>query len=359
MSNVIELKHFDRLENLEKLCRTDGALALDALRRLRAGVLVCDADGKVLLANPVAEETLGCRPLEGTPIEAVFAIPDTLRYQARHPEVRAEIRLEGSDQVLGYKVSEGVGGELIVLFRDITRQVRLREERDRLMQLSTVGDVLPAVLHELRNPLAAVTSAIEVLADTAHLEDPAELTEALGSILNELRRMGLVFQGIGSVGRRLLSQRTSRLDNAAREVVRVMRHRARPDGVEVRCDIGEIQPLPVDPAIFKAIVFNLVGNAINASRRGGHVVVTMRYTDDVLVVSVQDNGSGMTPDVLATCTQPFYTTRANGSGLGLVICKEAVEDAGGSLVITSTLGEGTLVLASIPFESLDDSLDGA
>lgn len=354
MSAVLPLKPHERFEVFEKLNQTDGALALDALRRLRAGVIVCNAAGTVRLANPTAEEVLGCRPLEGTPIEAVLAAPDALRHQARHPELSSELRLTGSEQVLGYKVSEGINGELIIIFRDITRQVRMREERDRLMQLSTVGDVLPAVLHELRNPLAAVTSAIEVLVDTARHEDPIELTEALASILNELRRMSLVFQGIGSVGRRLRSQRVSRLDSATREVVRVMVHRAMPAGIAVTCDIAEVPPLALDPAIFKAIVFNLLSNAINACRRGATVTVILRHDDDVISLAVQDDGSGMTPEVLAACTQPFYTTRANGSGLGLVICKEAVEEAGGLLTIISEPGCGTAVWVTVPFESPDD-----
>lgn len=352
MSAAMPHPPFDDRRQAE-LAKRNGKLALEALRRLGAGVVVCAADGRILLANPVAEKTLECSPLEGTPIGAVFASPEKLRKQARAADENAQLSHEGSEQVFGYKVSEGPEGELIILFRDITRQVRLRAERDRLMHLSTVGDVLPAVLHELRNPLAAVTSAIEVLVDTAAYEEPAELAQDLAGILNELRRMSLVFQGIGSVGRRLRSQRVARLGRAVREVVRVMAHRGSTKHIMVEADVEDPPPLPVDPAIFRAVVFNLVANAINASNRGDRVVVTMRYRNGVLTLAVEDNGSGMTPEVLESCTTPFYTTRANGSGLGLVICKEAIEDAGGTLGIVSAIGEGTVVTVSLPFDVYD------
>lgn len=329
------------------------SLALGALHVLSAGVIVCDAHGRVVLVNPSGEEILGQGALMGRAIETVFAPLEELRRHVRHDPAtdpqRAELRLDNLS--IGYQVSQGAAGELVLLFRDISNQVRLRAERDRLLQLSSVGEVLPAVLHELRNPLAAVTIALEVMVEGGFDEDPDERVEGLRSVLNELRRMGLIFQGIGAVGRTLRGPRLAAIDRAVHEVIRVMGHRARREGIELVCDVDPMPPQPFEPAVFKAIVFNLLTNALYACERHGRVIVTLRLHDDAgLLLRVDDDGRGMSPAELAECTRPFFTTRANGSGLGLLICKEAVDEAQGTLDIVSAPGEGTCVIILLPRE---------
>lgn len=331
------------------LTATNAPMALEALRVLDAGVIVCDVAGVIVLANPSAEAVLGQGPLGGRTLASVLAAPDDLRRQARDEGARPTLRVEGRS--IGYQVSETAAGELVVLFRDISAQLQLQAERDRLLQLSTVGDILPAVLHELRNPLAAVTLALEVLLDTGDTESEAERIKGLQSVLNELRRMGLIFQGIGAVGRQLRGSRPAPLDQAVREVVRVIRHRSRREGVTLICDVEPLQRR-IDPAVFKAIVFNLITNALQACERSGWVEVRLHAGDDGgFVLRVTDDGRGMTPEELAECVRPFFTTRANGSGLGLLICKEAVEDAGGTLTLTSAPGEGTVATVHVPESS--------
>ncbi|MEZ4468483.1 MAG: ATP-binding protein [bacterium] len=250
---------------------------------------------------------------------------------------------------MGYEVSEGADNTLVLLFQDITEQVRTRTERDRLLQLATVDEVLPTVLHELRNPLAAVTLAVEVLLEECEPRDDPELTEALHTVLAELRRMSLVFQGIGVGGRSLRMTQVAAVDVAVREVARIMDRLAQQSGVTLHVDVQVLPLLPFDPAVVKAIVFNLLSNSIYACHQGGHIKVSLRpRTSSSLLLRVTDDGHGMSADVLSDCTRPFFTTRANGSGLGLVVCREAVEEAGGTLDIRSAPGQGTRVSIELP-----------
>lgn len=251
------------------------------------------------------------------------------------------------ERALGFRVSRSAGDRIVILFQEITEQVLLRAERDRLLQFATLGEVLPSVLHEVRNPLAAVTSAVELLVEDAEDEGHAALSSELHSVLGELRRVELVFQGLGSAGRRLRCTRLHAIDRATEEVMKIMQHRARNAQVILEDEIQLMPLLPLDPAVYKALVFNLVSNAIYACNRGGRVVLSVALQGDTLTLCIRDNGRGMSPEVLAVCTSAFFTTRTNGSGLGLKICHEIVEEAGGSLDIQSHVGQGTRVCISL------------
>ena len=102
--------------------------------------------------------------------------------------------------------------------------------------------------------------------------------------------------------------------------------------------------------MIRAIVFNLVTNSIYACREGDSITVAARLTrlGKDLVLTVADTGSGMTPEVLSRCKELFFTTRPNGSGIGLALCQSVIEKIGGDLSIRSEVGRGTVVTATLP-----------
>lgn len=320
------------------------SIALDGLQSMGAGVIVCDNGGAVLCFNPTAEEILE-QPLgQVEMIDDVLVDFETLLNLADHA-TRHTLKL--GDRALGFRVNRTAEDRFVILFLDITEQVLLRAERDRLLQFSTLNEVLPSVLHEVRNPLAAVTSAVELLVEDAEDGSGPTAVEDLHAVLGELRRMELVFQGLGSAGGQLRSSRLHAIDRAAEEVMKIMQHRARNAQVILEDEIELMPLLPVDPSVYKALVFNLVSNAIYACDPGGRVVLSVGLQGDTLRMCIRDNGRGMSPEVLAVCTRAFFTTRTNGSGLGLKICQEIMEEAGGSLDIQSHVGQGTRVCISL------------
>lgn len=217
----------------------------------------------------------------------------------------------------------------------------------RALSLSTIGELLPSLLHELRNPLAAITSSVELLVEET---GPGELNAELSAILAELRRMDLGFQGLGMIGRRLRTLRPQPIEPSLQDVVRVMRIPAGRAGVILRLDVEPMPLLAFNPAVVRAMLFNLVNNAIGACREGDEVRVRARLVDRdrAFELSVGDTGAGMSPEVLARCTEPFFSTRAHATGLGLAMCHEAVERAGGRMAVASTSGRGTRVVLTVP-----------
>lgn len=325
--------------------------SVKVLEALPTAVLVVTPQGKIRYANARAVAILGRsnEALVGRGLETVLG-STTLAADAEH---RGEHILElpgGARRTIGYTSAPLDGsGDTAVVFQDISEVTKLRDERDKLMSLAAIGEALPSLLHELKNPLAAVTTAVEVLVEEVQ---EREVVTQLHAVLSELRRMALGFEGIGAVHRDLRARRHAAIDYACAEACRVLAPRAKNAGLRFSWFIRDMPLLPLDPSVVRALVFNFVTNAIHASNRDDAIRLHAQLDSrrNTLELNVVDTGAGMTPEVLEQASQLFFTTKASGSGIGLALCRRAIEDAGGQMTLTSVLGFGTRVAVSVPIE---------
>jgi nitrogen-specific signal transduction histidine kinase len=336
--------------------------ARPVLDKLPTALLVTDRHGQIRLANARAGRLLAKPVMElmGASIDGVLAPLALLRQRCTDDE-RCELSIElpGRMLVVGYALSP-VGGLLwddrdeqyAITFQDITRVAELREERDRLLSISAISEAVPTLLHELKNPFAAVMSAMEVLG----LDAPDQATrESVDAILAQLDRMRLVLDGFSLGHRQLRSGRHTRIDRELQQTFELLRKHAGASSVHTKAEIDEMPPLPLDAVVVRAIAFNLFLNAIDACWEGGAVKLSARLSpvvgedggaggeERVFEMVVADTGAGMSADVLTRCREVFFTTKTKGSGIGLALCQRAVDNAGGSLRIQSREGEGTSV----------------
>ncbi len=334
-------------------CALDLEVCRGVLHGLPTALLLIDATGRVQLANARAVKVLGFEraEIEGRLVDDVLVPFEELRQSEGSPDGRNRWKID-PQRTIGFTVSRvrlTTGPGFAVVFQDLQRLDRIREERNRLLSLASVGQSLPTVLHELRNPLASITTCLEVMIeDETRLS--AELRRELHAVLSEARRMRLSLEGIGSVGRTLRSSRLEAVDFACREAFRVMEIRARNIGIEAMARIDDMPLLPFDTASVRAIVYNLLNNSIQAERPGGSIQLEALLVDEgsALEIVVRDDGCGMDAGVLARCRDLFFTTKPRGSGIGLALCNDAVRGAGGTLNIESTPGHGTVVTVRIP-----------
>ena len=196
------------------------------LDSLDAGIFVIKKDGFICFANRRSLEILGLAKKEvlgalvgsllpefGTSIK----ISDITNKEIFSNKTRLECsyrRPDGEDVVIGFELTviealdkKGVHRHITILFQDITAIIGLRKERDRLLQMAAVGQALPTLFHELKNPLAAITTAVEVLVEEV---PEGSVQKDLNAILSEVRRMKLGFDGIGSVTRKFRSSQIGR-----------------------------------------------------------------------------------------------------------------------------------------------------
>ena len=340
----------------------DHEIAFEAMRGLPTALLVVAASGVTLLANRRACDVLerSRADIEGAAVASFLAPIETLLSPESRDERSAKRTVtlpSGRVTTIGFDVGElrsGIAGLeerlYCIVLKDISEAERLREERNRLLQIATVHDLLPSILHEVKNPLAAIATTAELMMEEAVDEHTRTSAHA---ILHETRRMKLTLQGIGAVGRGLRSTHHEPIDHAIREAWTVLRARAVSVGVAARCVVPDLPLLPLDSSVICALVFNLVNNAVQACSAGGEVLLSAALDEGgrSLSIRVDDTGSGMSPDVLSRCREIFFTTRARGTGIGLALCDRALTDAGGTMTIDSALGHGTRITLRIPLDT--------
>jgi len=341
-------------------------LTWEALRSVPTPLLLVLEDGFVLMANRNACDLLEriAQEVEGEPLESCLVPFDELLNPPSTPDAtsrKLQITLPSQRHVtLAYTLAEipelshdGGTSVYVLTLQDVTAFERLREERDKLLQIATVHEVLPAILHEIKNPLAAIATTAEVLVEEASCNFTREASHA---ILNEARRMRRLLQGIGAASGQLrTSQRHFAVDYALREVGSMLRTKAEAENVQLTFEVPDMPLLPLDSSILAAIVHNLVTNAIQAAPQG-KVAVNVSHDErrKRLVLRVADNGVGMSDDVLQECRNLFFTTKPNGTGIGLTLCDRAVRAAGGTMTIESAKGKGTVITLSIPTTRLQE-----
>ena len=201
------------------------------------------------------------------------------------------------------------------------------------------------VAHELKNPLTAVKALVQL-----GLRNPAETAshERLATVEREIARMQDILQSYLSSARPLVEVRLARVDLAplVSGVLRALSARAEEAGVRLLSQGNAT--VAVDPRRLEEALSNLVANGIEATPPGGEVVVEVRPSSDEIEIAVRDTGRGMPPEALRHLGTPFFTMRAEGTGLGVVLARSAIALHGGTLRYESEPGKGTTVRATLP-----------
>jgi signal transduction histidine kinase len=225
-----------------------------------------------------------------------------------------------------------------------TREEIVSRELARAREMEQVGLKLS---HELKNPLAAIKGLVQLSARQACDPDSAEQLRVVAA---EVDRMEGILKEYLSFSRPVeaLQPQPVALGSLADEVLSLMDARAATAGV-ILCRRGEAL-IEADPRRIKDAIFNLVGNAVEATPLGGRVEIEIESEDSAVRIAVRDSGRGMAPEVLDRLGTPFFTTRAEGTGLGVVTARATFAQHGGSLVYTSAPGRGTTAVGTLPLK---------
>lgn len=251
-------------------------------------------------------------------------------------------------------------GELQKSYQNLQQQSeQLQEIEEQLRhseRLAIMGELAASFAHEVRNPLGAIRGAVEILEDEISPESPNR--DFVQVLKKEVSRLNQVIDNYLSLARRA-PETASSFDfaGAVHAVVSILAATARKKKNHFRLAFPD-KPLRLtaDEAKFRQVVLNLLLNALAASPAGSEITLSADLQSDsgLLMFSIEDHGSGMTPEVLQQAMQPFFTTKANGTGLGLPISRRIVEQFGWTLNLESELGRGTRVMIHIPLPDADE-----
>jgi signal transduction histidine kinase len=235
----------------------------------------------------------------------------------------------------------------------LSRELRRSEAfLARANRLSSLGMLAAGIAHEIRNPLTAVKTFLDLLPQ--RIDDKEFLGQFRDLSLAELKRVTDLIAELLTLGKSTNVTRSEvDLMSTIEPVVRLMDSTARKRQLTLRI-VAEpaLARVHADPDQVKQIVLNLLLNAIEASPAGGEVTLRLRAAGSSVICEVQDQGAGIAADQLDNIFEPFFTTKETGTGLGLALVHQMVVEHGGAITVDSAVGRGTTFRVSLPAAEL-------
>jgi signal transduction histidine kinase len=259
------------------------------------------------------------------------------------------IRTQSSDEI--GDLARSFAGMTENLRKSRAEMVRLNGALIQSEKLASLGEMAAAVAHGLRNPLASLRASAQLA--LRHPESPAA-REQLSAIIQEVDRLDRRISHLLAFSRPApFHPMPERIPQLVQDILPVFTERLRAQGVTLEQDLPASLPeVRVDPMKLEQVLVELVSNALDAMPSGGRLAIAGRLEQSGetpgLAVTVQDTGSGIPEQVLPSIGEPFFTTRPEGTGLGVATARRFVEQHGGRLDLTSRVGEGTTVTIWLP-----------
>ena len=353
------------------------------LRSIGDGVITTDVLGRVVMLNKVAEQLCGWSQKEATgrPLAEIFHIVN--EYTGEQCENPAEKVLATGNIVTlanhttliakdGTRCSIADSGApirdqkskiigVVLVFRDVTDSHRLEKERSKTQKLESVGLLAGGIAHDFNNILTAILGNIDLAVrflDKNHQIVPL-LADAKKASLRAkgLTQQLLTFAKGGSPVRKTVSIAEIIKDS----VVFILR------GSNVRCNLDlpeDLWLLNIDPGQISQVIQNIIINAAQAMPEGGIIHLSCRNRpatgkrgkpqQDGVEISIADSGPGINSDIADKLFDPYFTTKGQGSGLGLSICHSIVSQHGGTISATSSPGKGATFTILLPTDKEKD-----
>jgi signal transduction histidine kinase len=345
-----ELRHSGR----EIAARTQ---SLQAIVDCMADAVVFAApDGRIVLRNqaaaglwagPAADDLRVCHdPSRWDRLLAALADPPA-------SELHPVLRLGERSFEATYARVCGVDGELlgaVMVARDVTERLAEQQVRVDRERMATIGRLAAALAHELNNPLAAINLFTQYT--MRQVDADSVLHRNLGTVLRNSELCSKIVSDLLSYARQRPPQRTA-VDPAdlLGDAARTLEPQSRQADVTITVDVdaGFARRIDGDPDQLRQILVNLGLNAIDAMQRGGKLgLAAGPGPGGAVALTVSDTGSGIAPEQRERVFTDFYTTKAEGTGLGLAVVRDLVSAHGGTVDFASTPGEGTTFTVVVP-----------
>jgi two-component system sensor kinase FixL len=332
------------------------------------GIVVIDARGRIEAFNPAAQRLFGYSEPEviGHNVNMLMPTP----YREQHDEYLASYlsggkakiigigrevtgrRADGSTFPLHLSVGEmALGGDrkFTGILRDLTERVLMEEQLREQAALVKLGEMAAVIAHEVKNPLAGIRGAVQVVGGRL----PKESREAVvvGEVIARVDALNALVQDL------LLFARPPTPNSRPLDVMAILEVTAElmandPVLRGVRVDVeGSSPPVVGDGEMLRIVFLNLLINGAQAMAGQGRIRVSLRPSDAVCRIAFADDGPGIAPGTRGRIFDPFFTTKARGSGLGLPTSKRFVEAHHGMIDIDCPAGGGTTVTVVLPLAS--------
>lgn len=358
-------------KDLRRILPTE-ILLWDILESVTDAVVTIDEDHKVLVCNKAAEEMFGytCDEMLGKDLSPF--IPDSHRHvhkgyvqryldtgipriigKARECSVRRR-NGEYCPVEISYSVSRSGGNTYFTaIIRDISERKAMEREIRFMEKLADIGKAVTHIVHEIRKPLMLIGGfARQLLShDNLHPEEMAQ--KKLSIIVEEVRRLETLLNGIRLLTRpRASSQKHSlAINEVVRETLDLLDPMLQDQEIELLVQLGQ-GPMTVqgDSDQLKQVFLNILQNAVEALNGKGKIRVLSRMMEGTVQVVIEDDGPGIPKWVQEKIFDPFFSTKPEGTGLGMAISQDILKDHEGSITLRSSPPHGTTFTVELPLE---------
>ncbi len=331
-----------------------------------SGLVGVDPNGRVTAFNRAAESITGMRAEDAIDQawEAIFGAGVDLAEVRRavsegsEPAPRYEFRLrrrDGQEVPVGisfWSLRSGAGdvAGLIGVCQDLSSIKQMEQRMRQADRLAAVGRLSANMAHEIRNPLASISGAVEALArDLPPDHTRSQLVEI---VLRESARLNQIVGDFLEYARPApMAPIEINMAEILDEVLLLIEHRTLPANLKVSREYGDTLATRADPQRLRQAVWNLCLNAVQAMPDGGELRVgarSLRERGGRLQIAITDTGQGIADADLPHIFEPFFSTKPEGSGIGLALVYRVVEEHGGTIEVRSRVGEGTTFLVTLP-----------
>ncbi len=330
---------------------------------LPVGLIATNNKGKIILYNRSSQEFTG--------ITEEKAINASTRVFENIPEISEAFQNTGGHPAKAYmkevQVNSVAGGHhtlqlnrlsiidreqkfagTLLLMQDLSQVKKLEEELRRSERLAALGKMAAGVAHELRNPLSSIKGLALLLQSHFHEDNGDRETATI--LVQEVERLNRSISELLDYARpQRLRKESVDLRKLVHKAVSLIRIDAETAGIGLTTFFQEGLPMvDADEDKLNQVLLNLLLNGIQAIEEGGHLGVRVGATDRKIEIVVTDSGCGISAKDLGRVFDPYFTTKPEGTGLGMAMSAKIIEEHGGEIHLQSMLGQGTSVIVEIP-----------
>ena len=223
------------------------------------------------------------------------------------------------------------------------------QQIEKAGHLASVGELAAGLAHEIKNPIAGVKGALEVI--MKEMEPSDSRVEIFGEMIRQVERINDLVQDLLRYARPMeIHKRMTDPRRTVLEALRMAESQTKDKDISfVYKGLEKDEPVYMDGDKIQKVILNLLVNSIAAIDKKGEISVFMKKTDDDLIeIVIEDNGTGIPEDKMNQIFNPFFTTRKTGTGLGLSICENIIKEHQGRIEVESHEGRGTCFKISFP-----------
>mgnify|MGYP006279902281 FL=1 len=350
-----------------KLVREKGFLET-VFNTIQEGVIVIDHDIRMHFINRSARELLGMpEEAEGQRLDRYLRDVDWLALMEANPEEWRRVSIQEIEvfyprpRILSFYIVPHSEAEnpleipmATIIFRDVTETRQNTQEAIESRRVEAITKLAAGVAHEIGNPLNSLNIHLQLLDRNLDRGPPGTEAEEARELLKVARKEVERLDSI--VSNFLRAVRPTQPDfekldihQLLGESLRFMRNEIEDRGLEVEASLPDSLPqIRGDSAQLKQAFYNIIKNSIQAMSKGDKLQIICESGEQFVEISFKDTGKGISAENLRHIMEPYYTTRPDGTGLGLLVVERIIREHGGEIGIESTEGEGTLFTVRLP-----------